>query len=156
MNKKINIHFVCEGNTFRSRLAEAYLRSKHVDATVTSSGVKAAKNYNGPITIYSKNIAKNENIEKYLAPSWTQTTKELIEKQDLVIFMNKKYYNFCTNDLHCTIKEYLIWDIPDVFDYPNSDAKDYADKVKIYTENAHKSYQKIKKNIYSLIIKEAL
>lgn len=38
------IHFVCRGNNFRSRLAEAYLNSKKLPGIkVISSGIEAEK-----------------------------------------------------------------------------------------------------------------
>ena len=43
MSQKIKVHFVCNGNIFRSRLAEAYAKSLGLgQLEISSSGVVAA------------------------------------------------------------------------------------------------------------------
>ncbi|MBD3362864.1 hypothetical protein GF362_04035 [Candidatus Dojkabacteria bacterium] len=113
----MHIHFVCTGNTFRSRLAEAYLKSKKVDGLiVSSSGVEADQNNNGCITWYAQRIAKNSDLIPFITESWRQTTKELLEDVDLVIFMRKDHLKKCKSDLNFSPESYKVWEIPDLCD----------------------------------------
>ena len=141
--KPPKIHFVCEGNTFRSRLAEAYLKSLKTKGEVSSSGVDAKRNLNGPITPWANEVAKKEGIYRYLAKMWTQSTKRIIDPQDLVIFLEKKYFDFCNNRLRCELQEYEIWDIPDI----TLVQKEITDAR---TKRALNIFQDIKSNVDSL------
>lgn len=138
----MKIHFVCTGNTFRSRLAEAYLKSKEMlDVSVTSSGIEAEKNLNGFMCSYTLTLAKIDGIEDYLSKDWKVTTKAEIEKQDKVIFMKKEHYLFCLNTLRCKLSEYEIWNIEDVYDINNSPNPDELIKI------ATVIYKKIKNKV---------
>jgi protein-tyrosine-phosphatase len=113
------LHLVCTGNTFRSRLAEAYVKSvfdkKGIkDITVVSSGINAEHNTHGPISWYALRILFNEGLVKYMAPSWTQTTKENIEKAGFVVFMTKWHYEQALSQYKAEPKNYVILDIEDV------------------------------------------
>ncbi len=60
------ILFVCMGNSYRSRLAEAYMNSLGLPGIVVgSAGVFAAENLNGPITKYAKDLIHEHGLEKY-------------------------------------------------------------------------------------------
>ncbi len=113
----MKIHFVCTGNTFRSRLAEAYLKSKNIPGlTVSSSGIEAKRNLNGAIGGYTVDLLEEEGLEKYASLHWIQSTKEIIENQDELIFMSVKQYDFCCEELGCDLKAYEIWYIADMPD----------------------------------------
>ena len=110
----MKIHFVCSGNTFRSRLAETYLNSKKLPGVeVSSSGTNAEKSLNGPISWYAARIIKNEGLVNFMSHDWKKTTKELIRGNDLVIFMTKYHYDFSKSFLSPDQK-YEIWDIEDI------------------------------------------
>lgn len=125
----MKIQFICCGNTFRSRLAEAYLKSKNIPGImVTSSGIKADRNLNGPVCDYTVRLLKADNLLQYMSENWVVTVEKNIILQDLVIFMDKIDYDFCHNELDCSISNYEIWSIPDVPDdvlkeTPRDDAK---------------------------------
>ena len=112
----IHIHFVCTGNTYRSRLAEMYLRSKELpNIKVSSSGIEASKNLSGPISWYTARLAKHHKSTKHLSHSWTQTTNELLSKADLVVFMAPIHHEqaeqeFAFHGVHKTLN------IPDLLD----------------------------------------
>ncbi|QQG44381.1 MAG: hypothetical protein HYW86_00460 [Candidatus Roizmanbacteria bacterium] len=111
------IHFICSGNSFRSRLAEAYLNSKKLSNIITgSSGINAALGANGPISWYAQRIIQRYLLIPYETDIWKQTTKESLESSDLVIFMKKDYHRYCVKHLGFKSKNYEIWDIPDVED----------------------------------------
>lgn len=111
----MKIHFVCTGNTFRSRLAENYLKSKKIkNLEVSSSGIKASNNVNGVISWYAQRIMKKEGIIPENPKSWQETTKEILDDQDLVVFIKKEHYDFCKNKLGFNSDNYEVWDIPDI------------------------------------------
>lgn len=113
----MKIHFVCTGNTFRSRLAEAYLRSKSVRGLeVSSSGIKAHENENGPIAWYGAWLIKRYGLVPHLTHTWTKTAPQHLKNADLVIFMDKKYHHHSKRDLGFTGTRYQIWNIPDLND----------------------------------------
>jgi protein-tyrosine-phosphatase len=73
------VHFICSGNTNRSRLAEAYFNSKRISGiTTTSSGIYADNNSNGDICEYSLKILEENHILQYTAKSWTKTSREVL------------------------------------------------------------------------------
>lgn len=135
----IHIHFVCTGNTFRSRLAEALLKSNEIkNIEVSSSGVDAKADYDGPITWYGSRLAYRYGLLPFLKPYWTNTTAELLNAADLVIFMSKTHCEHCLHTLKSTIKSYEIWDIPDIADlvpggttYSHKDDLAYIDASEI-------------------------
>lgn len=111
----MNIHFVCSANTFRSRLAESYLNSKKIpDVKVSSSGIEAMRDQNGPITWYAQRMIEEQKLVQSEKMIWTQTTKEILEVQDLVIFMQKLHYDTCVAKFGFKGNNYEIWDVTDV------------------------------------------
>lgn len=141
----MKIQFVCTGNTFRSRMAEAYLKSKNIpDLTVSSSGIKAKENLNGLVCVYTMRVLKKFKLHKFLSKKWKQTTKKSIENQDLVIFMEKTHYKFCKDKLHCSIKDYKIWNIADISDKLLEKNHENSKEIIVLSE---KKFKKIKKNI---------
>ena len=113
----MKIQFVCCGNTFRSRLAEAYLKSKNISGIeVSSSGIRADRNLNGPVCDYTVRLLEADNLIQHLSKNWVVTDEKDLKNQDLVIFMDKIDYDFCHSELKCNIVNYEIWSIPDVPD----------------------------------------
>jgi protein-tyrosine-phosphatase len=111
----MKIHFVCSGNTNRSRMAEAYLKSKNLpNIEVSSSGIYAAHNKEGAISWYSNRVLTDEGFIEFAAATWTQTTKELLEKQDFIVCMKQHHFDFIKNELGYIPLRYEIWDIEDV------------------------------------------
>lgn len=112
----MHVHFVCTGNTFRSRLAESYLKSKKIKGLeVSSSGVAARDNMNGPITWYAARLIKKYNLIPYTKHSWTHTSTRQLKQADLVIFMDDSHHKHSVEKLHF-VGEHAIWKIPDLGD----------------------------------------
>ena len=140
----MKIHFVCTGNTFRSRLAEAYLKSKLTpNLEVTSSGVEADKNLNGTICELTIKILIENNIESFASNYWTLTSASILEKQDLIVFMKQNHFDFCINKLKAEIKKYIIWDINDI------DTKKEDESLESFAQN---TFSKIKEGVDELNI----
>lgn len=109
------IHFVCSGNTYRSRIAEAYLNSKKLPGIqATSSGINADKNINGPVVWVTAWLLKQKDLISFLKPNWTQTTNELIQNADLIIFMHKSIYTSAKEQFNTRNKEIQIWEVSDL------------------------------------------
>lgn len=143
----MKIHFVCTGNAYRSRMAEAYLKSKKLpNVEVSSSGIEAEGTWAGTLALYTMTTMKKHHLESYLSKNWHQTTKDLLEDQDLVIFMSKHHEDFCLNKLKSRIKHFETWNIHDI---PRTlfVERDEAEINRI----AEETFQKIKIKIDGLI-----
>lgn len=113
----MHIHFVCSGNSYRSRLAEAYFKSilSDKEIIVSSSGTEAEKNRfsNGPICWYAMRLMKRNNLISYMSWKEKQTTKEILKDVDLLICMRKSHLEYCQNELGY-IGKFKVWEIPDL------------------------------------------
>ncbi|MDH5533241.1 MAG: hypothetical protein OEX81_02310 [Candidatus Pacebacteria bacterium] len=113
----MHIHFICSGNAFRSRLAEAYLKSKikKTNLKISSSGINANKYSlgNGPICWYSMKLIDKNNIIKYMSWKEKQTTKEIINDVDLLVGMSEDHIKYCQKKLGFVGKT-INWNIPDL------------------------------------------
>lgn len=115
MYKPMIIQFVCIGNTYRSRLAEAYFNVLRVPGwQAVSSGVRASRNLNGPITIYALEILCEQKWDTVAKKEWNQTTKSGLAESDVVVFMHKECFDACVSDLDFTPKNYKVWGIADM------------------------------------------
>ena len=141
------VHFICRGNTYRSRLAETYLNSKEFpDIKATSSGIEADNNISGSISWYAQRIIWNERLIKYEKMVWDKTTKELLDGADLIIFLKDDIYNFCVSHLGFKGEtKFEVWDIPDLVE----EGQNEAQKMKTTEE----TFLKIKEKVDELILK---
>ncbi|HET6924362.1 MAG TPA: hypothetical protein VFH39_00845, partial [Candidatus Saccharimonadales bacterium] len=92
--KPVHIHFVCRGNTFRSRLAAAYM-STLVDSgfTVSSSGVDTAHAPVRTVKSYTSRLAHKHNLKYQLTTPKVQTDDQLLASADVIVFMAKDVYD---------------------------------------------------------------
>jgi isopentenyl-diphosphate Delta-isomerase len=115
--KPYNVHFVCRGNTFRSRLAAAYFDTLVGDNFyVTSSGIGALTSNSGIQTAepYTKATAKVHDLRHGITKHKTQTTNKLLEDADVIIFMNKDVYEDALKDYTFDIRKSLVWHVSDM------------------------------------------
>lgn len=146
----MKIHFVCSGNTFRSRLAEAYLKSRNIPSLlVSSSGIRAQANFNGPICRYTAELLQDKGLTEYASPHWTQSTKEIIVSQDVLIFMGPEHYEFCKNDLGCNLNNHEIWNIDDM-------PKEYHGNQSKVDTFARETFEKIKNHVDEWLVRSKL
>ncbi len=146
--KKKHIHFVCRGNVYRSRIAILYALKTCTNRSVTfsCSGIEAERYYRNvhatsPLTKY---IASRHALDVGLSPRRTQTTNELLNRADLIIFMHddvmrdaKRMFDF--NEHQSQAWDIVDWDV-------------YVDKHRTNRKNAaEETYEKIARKVDELI-----
>lgn len=115
---KAKLHFVCNGNVFRSRLAEAYAKSFELkDLKITSSGVKAKKYDENYVSSSARVLAKQNKITEYLSDRRTVTTTQILKNSDLIVFLNEDVYETARASFKFDEMKCLVWNIKDLEDY---------------------------------------
>jgi protein-tyrosine-phosphatase len=146
------IHFICGGNTYRSRLAEAYLNSKHLSNIKSiSSGVRATPNESGPISWYAQRILQNEKLVPFESLGWQQTTKGILKQGDFTVFMQQEPYDYCRKKLGFTQKNYEIWVIKDIYEFLSSSTRKRPATEMEKIEASEETFKIIKRKIDDLI-----
>jgi protein-tyrosine-phosphatase len=110
------IHFICRGNTHRSRLAEAYARSSTrdlADVAILSSGIEADRDLSGPIVPFVKRLLLEDDLLHFTGETWTQTTQSLIDDSDVLVFMSDDVYADALLLFQIPLERCDTWDIPD-------------------------------------------
>jgi protein-tyrosine-phosphatase len=111
----VTIHFICTGNIYRSRLAEAYCASKGITGLrAASSGIGTALNGGVPIAPYAARVLSERGLERFAAPSWQQTSAAHVRASDVLVFMEREHQRFCEAWIDAGRQTVEIWDIPDV------------------------------------------
>jgi protein-tyrosine-phosphatase/8-oxo-dGTP pyrophosphatase MutT (NUDIX family) len=141
------IHFVCRGNTFRSRLAEAYAKSlKYEGYSITSSGIEATEHERLDVSPYTKAIAKKYKLTSKLAPHKQQSTKKMFTGTDVLVFLNKDIYEDALKVFSFDARKATVWNIDDLGTYlikhPKV-ARNKANYVKITEMLAGQTFDKV-------------
>jgi Protein-tyrosine-phosphatase len=115
---KIKLHFVCNGNVFRSRLAAAYAASYQLeDIEITTSGLLTYKyddQEDSYVSPWALDIAKRDGIESFLVRGKrTKTSTELLEDQDIIVFMNDDVFDNAKVQYEFNEQKAIIWHIKD-------------------------------------------
>lgn len=109
------IHFVCTGNVYRSRLAEAYCASMSVSGIrVISSGIAAGRYDDGPISPYAAEALARRGLLHYAAPHWQRTTADLVRSSDVVVFMESEHHRFCVDWIEPGRQRIEVWGVKDI------------------------------------------
>jgi protein-tyrosine-phosphatase len=115
----MRIHFICTGNIYRSRLAEAYSNSKCGSGiNVFSSGIGAGLNGSLPISPYAADILARFALTSYAAPHWQRTTEALVRASDVLVFMETEHRQYCENWIEPARQAVEVWGIEDVGPIP--------------------------------------
>lgn len=133
------IHFICRGNTFRSRLAESLLKKKGYKKVI-SSGIQAEHNKNGNIAPATANLTLKNKLNKYRKYTWTQTSQNLLNRSTKVIFMSPTILEDAKQEYNLDEINYEVWNIPDIKDHTLSNAK----------EKSYEIFELIKSNVNGL------
>jgi protein-tyrosine-phosphatase len=111
------IHFICGGNTHRSRLAEAYARrstAQVADVAVVSSGIEADRDLNGSIVPFVRRTLEDDKLLQFTGTTWTQTTQPMIDGSDMLIFMSDDVFEDATERFQIPVDRSQRWQIPDI------------------------------------------
>ncbi|MBI5654275.1 hypothetical protein HZC53_01275 [Candidatus Uhrbacteria bacterium] len=111
----MKIQFVCRGNTFRSRLAEALMRRRFPNHLISSSGLEADLCLNGHITWYGQWIATKESLGSFVFPTWRKTDWSELASQDIVICMDDSIADEVRASVP-SLADMRVFDISDVND----------------------------------------
>ena len=126
--KLMVVHFVCSGNSFRSRLAEAYLKSLKIPGIkVMSSGANTNLDKHDRITSYGALVLAREGLDLYASPDKVQLTQERLDESDLVVCMNRDVYRSCLDEALELPKRTYIWNINDVKRFTDSELEQLND-----------------------------
>jgi protein-tyrosine-phosphatase len=111
----MTIHFVCTGNIYRSRLAEAYCASKLIPGLqVSSSGIAAGRDGNALISPYAAEALARCDMSAYASERWQRTTESLVRKSDVVVFMESEHQRFCEGWIEPVHQRVEVWGIEDI------------------------------------------
>jgi len=152
--KIIRVHFVCTGNAYRSRLAEAYLKSKqlpHIHAS--SSGIEADKNSNGPMTWYAARLALRYDLTPYMSPHWIQTQPHTLRQAHIIVFMHKKHHDIARKRFQISDIRSEVWDISDLHEQGFSNTQMGQEEESRAIAATERTFEDIKRNVDDLIIK---
>lgn len=109
------IHFVCTGNIYRSRLAEAYCASRVAPGIhVFSSGIAAGLNGDALISPYAADLLTQYGLNSYAATGWQRTTPALVQASDVLVFMESEHHHFCENWIDPGRQRFEVWGVEDV------------------------------------------
>jgi len=153
MNKVKHVLFVCLGNTARSPAAEYlaryYAKKLNVELNFNSCGFFNAFNYIQPesrMYLDSKGIEYSDFSPKII-------NQNLLEKQDLILTMEKTHSKEITNKFKCikeiakktfTLREFNgETDNLDIIDPYYTSSTTYKKVLKIIDENVKKAVEKI-------------
>ena len=110
----LTIHFICTGNIYRSRLAEAYCASRCVPGIhAFSSGIGAGLNGDALITPYAADVLAKYSLDSFASPRWQRTTAALVRASDVLVFMESEHHRFCEDWIEPRHKV-EVWEIEDV------------------------------------------
>ncbi|MEI6481196.1 MAG: hypothetical protein WCO19_02725 [Candidatus Saccharibacteria bacterium] len=127
----IRIHFICRGNTFRSRMAEAIIRSQQLsNVTPSSSGINADEDQNGKIAYWGKTQLKRHKKLKYAAKKWRQTTQAMIDGSDIVVVVAPDIYASMKNKWHIPKQKLHVWNVHDLEETINAERMAMTEKNK--------------------------
>jgi protein-tyrosine-phosphatase len=111
----MRIHFVCTGNIYRSRLAEAYCASRCGPGIhVSSSGIAAGLNGDAPIAPWAADILFRYGLASFAAAHWQRTTESIVRASDVLVFMEAQHRRFCENWTEPARQRIEVWGVEDV------------------------------------------
>ena len=115
----MKIHFICTGNLYRSRLAEAWCASRGMAGIeVSSSGIAAGRANPAPISPWAADALARRGLDSFAAPHWQPTTRSLVEASDVLVFMEPEHKHFCREWLDPDRQRIEVWEIEDIGPMP--------------------------------------
>jgi protein-tyrosine-phosphatase len=116
------VQFICRGNTFRSIIAETYLRSLQIPGlAVYSSGTLGAQDKLGNTPNYHRVLAllERHDIAQFVKPDFGEDIQQgLLDKSDIVVLMNERAHQEAAAKFNLP-KDTLVWDVADLGELPH-------------------------------------
>lgn len=117
MAARTTIHFVCTGNVYRSRLAEAYCTFRNAAGIrAVSSGIAAGRDNDAPISPHAAEVLSRHGLLTYAAARWQQTTADLVRSSDVLVFMETEHHRFCEAWVEPARQRVEVWGVKDIGD----------------------------------------
>jgi protein-tyrosine-phosphatase len=147
----MRIHYICRGNAYRSRLAEAYTKSIRPDSDVISSGTVADSHLtqNEPIVRLTLQFLKDQGLGAYAKQTTDQLTQERILPDDIAVCLNQRIYD--ESAPFVLPKRTEVWDITDWSEAMQAPITD--DIWFVYTS---KLYAQITQHVDELLLRQHL
>jgi len=118
--QKIKIHFVCRGNIYRSRLAEAYLKSiKGSEWDISSSGIEADRHTRISTSPWAISIADKNGISDLLSSVKTHTANDQLQDSNIIVFMSEDVYKDAKQLHEFNEALSIVWRVKDREDWPS-------------------------------------
>jgi len=137
------IHFVCRGNTYRSRLAAAYFAQKAGERfSVSSSGLEPERARVATSEAYTQAVAKRHGLTTGLRARKTATSQALLAAADVIIFMNGDVYDEAAQRFQFDARQATVWHIPDL-SHEVQHRYDQTHDVRAVEVAAERTYAKI-------------
>jgi len=110
----MKILFVCTGNSFRSPVAEALLKTLRGDLEADSAGTHPAST----IAPNAKRLLERMNAARNLKKTPEGVDQKNLEEYDFIVAMEEEHKNHIIN-MHSHLKEkIIIWNIDDPYFLP--------------------------------------
>jgi protein-tyrosine-phosphatase len=148
------IHFVCNGNLYRSRTAEAIWKRDYAHlASASSSGIKrdVSRPKYGAFTWPAAYIQYNYELTPYFAQDSRQTTLELLQDQDLIVIMYPTIAEVFA-ERYPGFDNTTVLEIPDLNDSPDFSTKRTSDQQTLWiAHHADNTYRSIQEQLQAIV-----
>jgi protein-tyrosine-phosphatase len=144
------IHFICNGNLYRSRISEAIWNANYSHlAVATSSGVTRNLNnekYGYEVAWETIFVLRYNNILKHLSKESYQTSQEILNQQDQVVIMHSLIKPIFESEFES--KNVIYLNNPDLPDEPDfKEERSRTDKLLYNTAHAQKRFDTISEQL---------
>ena len=118
----MRIHFICTGNIYRSRLAEAYCTFRCPPwIHAFSSGIAAGRDGDAAISPYAADVLKEFDLGSFASAKWQRTTEDLVRASDVLVFMESEHLRFCEKWIDSALQRIEVWEVEDVGPIPEAE-----------------------------------
>jgi protein-tyrosine-phosphatase len=131
----MTIHFICRGNVFRSRMAEAYARSLLGNtAVVNSSGVEASIYPEVYISPFASIPLKEKNLLQFASQQCTLTSQAVLDAANVIVFVDPSIERDVKKKFTIPAKaKTYTWQVADI-DVRHPIASDDVEKIEVGRE----------------------
>ena len=131
------------GNVHRSRLAEAYAKSRmHEKWDVTSSGVRGDTYPSDYLSPWARILGHQHGISQWFSPTTATTSDAVFRRNDIIVFMGKDVYDKASQEHDFNRLKCLVWNI--------KDREDWGGKLRL-RDKRRRTFSDIKRHVDRLI-----